>query len=175
LSGIFTNEKLRGETVIVILMGVTGSGKTTVGELLAARLGWEFADADTFHPAANVEKMGRGIPLDDADRAPWLAALHAKIIEWTAQRRNVVLACSALKRSYRDQLEIGPEVKLVYLKGSYEVIARRLRARHGHFAGEQILAGQFADLEEPDDANVVSVDAPPEEVVEEILSNLRRA
>ena len=116
----FHNEKLRGETVIVILMGVTGSGKTTVGELLAARLGWEFADADSFHPAANVEKMSRGIPLDDADRAPWLAALHAKIIEWTAQRRNVVLACSALKRSYRQELLIGPEVKLVYLKGSYE-------------------------------------------------------
>ncbi len=166
------NEDFREKSVIVILMGVTGSGKTTVGELLAARLGWEFADADTFHPAANVEKMSRGIPLDDADRAPWLAALHAKIIEWTAQRRNVVLACSALKRSYRQELLIGPEVKLVYLKGSYEVIARRLRARHGHFAGEQILAGQFADLEEPDDAIVVSVDATPEEIVGEICGRL---
>jgi gluconokinase len=168
LSRTYTNEKLRGETVIVILMGVTGSGKTTVGELLAARLGWEFADADSFHPAANVEKMSRGIPLDDADRAPWLAALHSNIIEWTASGRNVVLACSALKRSYREQLEIGPEVKLVYLKGSYDLIARRLHARHGHFAGEQILAGQFADLEEPDDAIVVSVGAPPEEIVGEI-------
>ncbi len=153
-------------------MGVTGSGKTTVGELLAARLGWEFADADTFHPAANVEKMSRGIPLDEADRAPWLAALRAKIIEWTAAGRNVVLACSALKRSYRQELLIGPEVKLVYLKGSYELIARRLRARHGHFAGEKILASQFADLEEPEDAIMVSVDATPEEIVEEICGRL---
>lgn len=151
-------------------MGVTGSGKTTVVLLLAARLGWEFVDGDSFHPAANVEKMSRGIPLDDADRAPWLAALRAKIDEWKAAGCNVVLACSALKRSYREQLEIGAEVKLVYLKGSYELITRRLRARAGHFAGEKLLASQFADLEEPAGAIVVSVDATPEEIVEEILS-----
>ncbi len=133
-------------------MGVTGSGKTTVGTLLAAQLGWEFADADQFHPAANVEKMARGIALTDADREPWLRALHDAIVQWLADGKNVVLACSALKRSYREKLGIGGEVRLVYLKGSYDLIAARLRERHGHFATEAILAGQFAALQEPDEA-----------------------
>src|SRR5882757_4145832 len=138
-------------------MGVTGSGKTTVGTLLATQLGWEFADADQFHPAANVERMARGIALTDADREPWLTALHDAIVQWLAEERKVVLACSALKRSYREKLGIGGAVRLVYLKGSYDLIAARLRERHGHFATEAILADQFAALEEPDEAIVVSV------------------
>ena len=154
--------------MIILLMGVTGSGKTTVGSLLAQKLGWEFDDADGYHPAANIEKMSRGIPLDDADRAPWLAALREAILQYIAQKKNVVLACSALKRDYRDELAVGPEVRLVYLKGSYEVIAARLRKRLGHFAGEGILAGQFRDLEEPRDAIVVSVEGDPEEIVGQI-------
>src|SRR4029077_13571152 len=114
-------------------MGVTGAGKTTVGNLLAQQLGWEFADADRFHSPANVERIRLGIPLDDADRAPWLSALRQAMERWVTEHRNVVLACSALKESYRDQLALGSEVKFVYLKGSYDLIYQRLRQRHGHF------------------------------------------
>jgi gluconokinase len=158
--------------LIVLVMGVTGSGKTTVGSLLAAQLGWEFADADRFHPAANVEKMARGIVLTDADREPWLAAIRAAIVKWVAEGRKVVLGCSALKQSYREKLGVGGEVRLVYLKGSYELIASRLRDRHGHFATESILADQFAVLEEPQDAVVVDVGRCPEEMVKEIRERM---
>ena len=158
--------------MIVIVMGVTGAGKTTVGQLLASQLMREFADADEFHPAANVEKMRRGIALSDDDREPWLKALRAAITTWIGEGKNVVLACSALKRSYRQRLEVGPQVRFVYLKGSSQLIAERLRARSGHFAGEAILAGQFADLEEPDDAVTVEIGPPPEEIVSQIRSRL---
>jgi gluconokinase len=158
--------------MVVIVMGVTGAGKTTVGNMLAGQLAWTFVDADSFHSAANVDKMRRGIPLDDADRAPWLQAMRDAISQWIQDRGNVVLACSALKRSYRDELRVGPEVKVVYLKGSKELISSRLRQRHGHFAGESILAGQFADLEEPTDAIVVDVGLSPEEIVRGIREQL---
>ncbi len=158
--------------MVIVVMGPTGSGKTTIGSLLAQQLGWDFVDADQFHSAANKEKMHQGIPLTDADRAPWLAAIHQQIEQWIAEKRNVVLACSALKQSYRDLLWRGGDVKLVYLKGSYELIAQRLLTRHGHFADEHILAGQFADLEEPADAITVDISAPPEKIVEEICRRL---
>ena len=158
--------------MIIVLMGVTGSGKTTVGQLLAARLGYLFADADDFHSAANKEKMHKGIPLTDADRLPWLAAMHEQIAKWIASKQDAVLACSALKQSYRQQLWSGREVNFVYLKGSYELIAQRLRARKGHFADEHILAGQFADLEEPTDAIVVDISKTPGEISEEICRRL---
>ncbi|HET6177127.1 MAG TPA: gluconokinase [Candidatus Sulfotelmatobacter sp.] len=158
--------------MIVIVMGVTGSGKTTVGRLLAEQLGWQFADADDFHPQSNVEKMRQGTALTDDDRQPWLERLRAAIDSWIVEGRNAVLACSALKRSYRQELEAGPEVRFVYLKGSAELIAERVRARHGHFAGEQILAGQFADLEEPEDALIVDIAATPQEIVVEIRGKL---
>jgi gluconokinase len=158
--------------MVVIVMGVTGAGKTTVGQLLAAELKWEFADADDFHPAANVEKMRRGIALSDDDREPWLQRLRAEIAGWIGEGKNVVLACSALKRSYRQQLDGGPEVRFVYLKGTSQLIAERLRARSGHFAGEAILAGQFADLEEPQDAVTVEIGPPPEQIVSEIREKL---
>ena len=151
--------------MIVIVMGVTGAGKTTVGNLLAQQLGWEFADADSFHSPANVEKIRRGIPLSDADRAPWLAALRQAIENWVAEHKDVVLACSALKKSYRDELFVDDEVKFIYLKGSYDLIRQRLRERHGHFASEKILASQFADLEEPDDAFMVDINQSPEQIV----------
>src|SRR6266481_5145817 len=138
-------------------MGTTGAGKTTIGTLFAAQLNWQVADADTFHPPANIKKMSEGIPLNDADRAPWLEAMRKAILEWIAAGKNVVLACSALKRDYRNELRPSPEVKIIYLKGTYALFAERIRHRRGHFAGEQILAGQFADLEEPDDA--ITVDA----------------
>jgi len=158
--------------VIIVVMGVTGSGKTTVGTLLAARLAWLFADADDFHSAANKEKMHKGIPLTDADRLPWLASMHEQIAKWIAAKQNAVLACSALKRSYRQRLWDGPEAKFVYLRGSYELIAERLRARKGHFADEHILAGQFADLEEPNDALIVEISASPDNIVAEICRRL---
>src|SRR5258708_24812418 len=120
--------------MMVVVMGVTGSGKTTVGSLLAQQLGWEFADADSFHSPANVEKIRLGIPLDDADRAPWLRSLHQAMEQWIAKRQEAVLACSALKKSYRDQLSIDSQVKFVYLKVSYELIYHRLQLRHWHFA-----------------------------------------
>jgi gluconokinase len=158
--------------VIIVVMGVTGSGKTTVGRLVAARLGWLFADADDFHSAVNKDKMHKGIPLTDADRFPWLAAMHEQISKWIATKQNAVLACSALKQIYRRQLWDDPGVRFVYLKGSYDLIAERLRARKGHFADEHILAGQFADLEEPSDAIVVDISPSPDEIVAEICQRL---
>jgi gluconokinase len=158
--------------MIVIVMGVTGSGKTTVGILLARRLGWDFLDADDFHSAANKAKMHQGIPLTDVDRLPWLDAMHAKLLELDSEKRNAVLGCSALKQSYRDLLMANINAKLVYLKGSYEFIANRLRSRKGHFADEHILAGQFADLEEPTNAIIVDVAPTPDEIVDEIVHQL---
>lgn len=159
--------------MIVIVMGTTGSGKTTIGSLLAKRLGWEFADGDDFHPPANVEKMKHGIPLTDADREPWLKALHDKIVEWNSEKRNVVLACSALKQSYRDELRASPDVNFVYLKGSYALFSQRVLARKGHFAKQDLLASQFATLEEPADAITVDAAPPPEQIVSEVRKQLR--
>ncbi|HKH99070.1 MAG TPA: gluconokinase [Candidatus Sulfotelmatobacter sp.] len=158
--------------MVVIVMGVVGAGKTTVGSLLAQQLGWEFADADDFHPQGNVEKIRRGIPLTDEDRQPWLERLRAEITTWIAHSRNVVLACSALKRSYRQQLEAGPEVRFVYLQGSADLIAERLRSRQGHFAGEQILASQFAELEETETALTVGITSSPPEIAATIREKL---
>ena len=153
-------------------MGVVGAGKTTVGSLLAQKLGWQFADADDFHPASNVEKIKRGIPLNDSDRAPWLAALRNAIRRWNAEGQNAVLACSALKRKYRDELR-ADGVLFVYLKGDYELIEQRLRTRRGHFASDSILKSQFADLEKPDDAITVEIDKTPDAIVSEIIGKLK--
>jgi gluconokinase len=155
--------------MILLVMGVAGSGKTTIGRMLAERLGWVYLEADDFHSAANKEKMHRGIPLTDADRLPWLEAIHAELSAQNAKGNNVVLACSALRDEYRKILMAGLGVKLIYLRGSQELIASRLRQRTHHFAGEAILDDQFAVLEEPQNAVVVDVAASPEEIVEEIL------
>jgi gluconokinase len=158
--------------VIIIVTGVLGAGKTTIGSLLAQELGSKFYDADSFHSPANVEKMRRGIPLNDADREPWLGAMHEAIVEWLANGQNAVLACSALKRSYREKLVVDPAIKLVYLKAPYEFILNRLKLRHGHFAGANLLLSQFTDLEEPTDAVVVDATRPPQEVVDAIRREL---
>lgn len=155
-------------------MGVVGSGKTTVGTLLAQKLGCEFADADDFHPAENIRKISEGVPLTDADRAPWLAAMRSAIQQWQKDGKNFVLACSALKHSYREELRAG-DVRFVYLKGDAQLIAQRLHARRGHFATDSILLSQFADLEEPKDAVSVSIAQPPELIVNEIFHKLKLA
>jgi len=156
-------------------MGPAGSGKTTVGELLAARLSWQFADGDDFHPPANIEKMSRGIPLTDEDRLPWLKSIRDAVQQWEALGRNAVIACSALKRSYRDLLGIGPNatnVKLVYLKGSYDLLLERLHSRKGHYMKEQMLASQLGDLEEPTDALTIDISNSPQQIVSEIRKQL---
>jgi len=158
--------------MIILMMGTTGSGKSTVGEMLAQRLGWLFLDADDFHSAANKEKMHRGIPLTDADRAPWLAAIHDELVRQDQQGRNVTLACSALKQEYRDELKAQLDMRVVYLKGSEAVLRAHIEGRHGHFAGESLLASQLATLEEPMDALVEDVSRMPEEIVEEVCTRL---
>ena len=154
--------------MVILLMGVTGSGKTTVGQALAQSLQWQFADADDFHPASNVAKMRAGIPLDDADRAPWLAALRTQIDKWLHAGTNAVLACSALKQAYRDELVVSPGVRIVYLRGRSDLIEERLKERHGHYMDPNLLPSQFATLEEPMDALVVDVDASVPDILRQI-------
>jgi len=158
--------------MVVVIMGIVGAGKTTVGKLLAQNLGWKFADADDFHLPKNVEKIRHGIALTDADRVPWLVSLRAAIDRWNSEGANVVLACSALKHSYRQRLRAG-SVEFVYLKGSRDLILARLRARHGHFATDSILDTQLADLEEPQNAIEVEIDRPPDQIVAEIIRRLK--
>jgi carbohydrate kinase (thermoresistant glucokinase family) len=159
---------------IVIVMGVSGSGKSTIGEMLAARLEWEFEDGDSFHPESNVRKMHNGIPLNDGDRWPWLAAIAVWIDKMRHSGRRGVIACSALKRSYRDVL-IGDrsDVRLVYLKGDEALIAERIADRHKHFMPTSLLHSQFEALEEPgpdETPIVVSIEPKPPEIVSQILA-----
>lgn len=154
-------------------MGVSGSGKTIVGKKLAEFLGWEFADADDFHPRENVEKMQRGISLNDADRFPWLQKMQDEIKRNLQENTNLVLTCSALKASYRQMLLVNKEsVKLVYLKGSFELIKERLKARKNHFMKEGLLQSQFDTLEEPNDAIIVDISQSVEHIVQEIVKSL---
>ncbi len=151
--------------MVIVLMGVAGSGKTTVGRDLAADLGWEFADADGFHPEANVAKMSRGQPLDDTDRAPWLAAIRAHLDALVAAGRSAIIACSALRQRYRDTLiNRATDVRLVYLKGTRELLWARISARQGHFMKPVMLDSQLAQLEEPTDALVVDIALPPDQI-----------
>ena len=160
--------------MILVLMGVSGSGKTAVGKILAGQLGWTFIEGDDFHPASNVEKMHRGEPLNDEDRRPWLRALRQRIDKACAQGENAVLACSALKHDYREYLERDEPacVRYVYLYGSEELIRRRLAQRKGHFMNPGLLHSQFETLEPPGDALRVDVTAAPEVVVAEIRRKL---
>lgn len=158
--------------MIIIIMGVVGSGKTMIGRLLAERLHCEFADGDNFHSPQSKDKIHRGIGLTDEDRWPWLDRLRDKIADWNRNKENAVLACSALKEIYRSKLEEGGPVSFVYLKGRSELIASRLHNRHGHFADAKILASQLADLEEPRGATVVDISGTPEHIVSEIQKKL---
>ncbi|MGC1783744.1 MAG: gluconokinase [Acidobacteriaceae bacterium] len=163
--------------MIVILMGVTGTGKTTVGHALAQATGWQFADADDFHSQANRAKMHAGIPLDDADRAPWLRSLHDQIAAWVHNNANAILACSALKESYRATLTAGmPQnsVRFIYLTGPESVIRTRLEARTGHYMPPSLLPSQLATLEPPKDAIEISVVPPVAQIVQQILSELAK-
>jgi gluconokinase len=166
----------RPPAAAVVVMGVSGSGKSTVGAALAARLGWAFVDGDSLHPPANVAKMRAGQPLDDRDREPWLAAIAAQIDAWIISRTPGVITCSALKRRYRDRI-IGDraDVRLIYLDGSREVIGRRLAARRGHFMPANLLHSQFATLEPPlpeEYPIVVDVDCPIAAIVDGIVTGL---
>ena len=158
--------------MVIFVMGVSGSGKTTVGSLLARQLGWEFADADDYHSAANVEKMRNGTPLTDEDRTPWLDKLRSLIAGWIDAGKNAVLACSALKRAYREKLQIDDRVRVVYLKASQELLSQRLLERTGHYMKMQMLQSQLATLEEPEDATTIDSSGAPDQIVREIRSHL---
>jgi carbohydrate kinase (thermoresistant glucokinase family) len=161
---------------LLVLMGVSGCGKTSVGEMLAECLGWRFLEGDDLHPAANIEKMRAGIPLSDADRAPWLRAVAARMETWRAQEADGVVACSALKRAYRDIVIAGAaDTRLVYLRGTPELIAGRLAGRQHRYMPPTLLASQFAALEEPgpeERAIVVDVAPPLAAVVSTIMARL---
>ncbi len=155
-------------------MGVSGCGKTTIGEALAARLGWRFYDWDHYHPPTNIAKMASGIPLNDADRAGWLDALAAILREGLAKGESGVMACSALKEKYRQVLRVDAErVKFVYLKGSYELILERMQSRDAHYMKPEMLQSQFEALEEPQGVLTEDVSRPPGEIVRDILEVLR--
>ena len=153
-------------------MGVAGSGKTVVGSLLAEALHCAFLEGDSLHSAANVEKMSHGIPLTDTDRAPWLAAIHARLLEAFSRGQDLVAACSALKQSYRTVLSEGIPVHWVYLRGTAALIRSRLQHRKGHYMKADMLASQFGALEEPSDALVADITQSPAAIVEQILTHL---
>jgi gluconokinase len=164
--------------VIIIVFGVSGAGKTTIARLLAKQLGWRFYEGDDFHPRANIDKMRSGRPLTDEDRWPWLERLRDQITSSLTAKENAVVACSALKRAYRERLRINENVKFVFLRGDYRVIENTLRRRSDHFMNPALLKSQFADLEEPrPEEHVLTLELgrAPEELVNQIKTKLRPA
>lgn len=161
--------------MVILLMGVAGCGKTTIGHALATALGWSLRDADEFHPSENIAKMSAGIPLQDRDRVPWLAAIRAHIEATLKAGNSGVVTCSALKQSYRDVLSAGlPQVKLVHLAGDFDLIFSRMNARQGHFMAPEMLRSQFEALEPPADALTIDVARPPAAIVAEIRRQFGR-
>jgi gluconokinase len=158
--------------MIILLMGVTGSGKTTTGRKLAESLGWKYFDADDFHSAANVAKMKSGVALNDLDRKPWLESLQRLVQTGLENDQPAVLACSALKTSYRRMLLLDERVRLVYLKGDYDLIKKRLSSRRDHYMNPALLESQFQTLEEPEDGLRIDIQSPPDEIVRVIRAQL---
>ncbi|WP_013322699.1 gluconokinase [Gloeothece verrucosa] len=159
---------------ICIIMGVSGSGKSTIGKLLSQELGWQFYDGDDFHPLENVEKMKQGIALNDADREPWLKALRRLIDNLQTQQENGIIACSALKENYRELLQGNDDnIIFIYLQGSFETIRKRLLHREGHFMKENLLNSQLETLETPHNAIVVDISLSPQEMVDKIIAYLQ--
>lgn len=161
--------------MIVIVFGVSGAGKTTVGKLLAREIGWRFIEADDFHPVTNIERMHSGRPLTDEDRRPWVERLRQQIDQTLTTGPNAVLACSALKRAYRDRLRVSDEVKFVFLRGDYALIEKQLRNRRHHFMNPDLLQGQFDDLEEPQQGEkmlTIELGQSPKQIVEIIETKL---
>jgi gluconokinase len=164
--------------MILVLMGVSGVGKTTIGKLLAARTGWKFEDADDYHSKENQRKMAARIPLTDADRGPWLIALHDLLLQYRQKGENVILACSALKQQYRELLGRGfakTEMRFVYLHAPASLIKERIKSRHHPYMNSDLLGSQLETLEVPSDAWPISVAGSPEEAIEQILARLREA
>jgi gluconokinase len=160
---------------IIVIEGVAGSGKSTVGQLLATQLEYAFLEGDLLHPVANIDKMTHGIPLTDSDRAPWLAAIHTCMVNSFRLHEGLVVACSALKQRYRNTLADGVAITWVYLKGSEELIRARLQHRQHHFMKVQMLASQLADLEEPTDAIVIDISVAPAVAVRQIVDAVTSA
>jgi gluconokinase len=159
--------------MIIIVLGVSGSGKSTIGAKLARALDWTFVDADAFHPPANIQKMSRGVPLNDEDRRPWLSRLRQEIEGWLRDQRHVVLACSALTNGHRRILLVDEaRIKLVYLKGSYDLIQARLARRSHHFMPKELLKSQFETLEEPTNALTIDTALTPDRIVSQIRNEL---
>ena len=162
--------------MIVVVMGVSGSGKTTVGRLLAQRLGWAYYEGDEFHSAENIEKMSKGISLDDGDRGPWLASLKEAIDKCADSGTGAVIACSALRRTYRQTLGAGVvDIRFVYLKGDFETIVERMKFRSSHYMKADMLESQFSSLEEPDEAIEIDIRNSPQDIVARIESQLTTA
>ena len=159
--------------MVIVIMGVSGSGKTTIGKKISKSLGWKFYEGDDYHPQKNVEKMSNGIPLNDEDRKPWLQNLSRIIAEMINEKENAVITCSALKKIYRNIIKINDEVKFVYLKSSYDLIKKRMKQRNNHFMKADMLASQFEALEEPEDAISVSIDKSEEQILKEIYKQLK--
>jgi carbohydrate kinase (thermoresistant glucokinase family) len=167
---------MRARQIAIVIMGISGSGKTTVGAMLAGRLQWRFRDGDSLHPATNIAKMSRGVPLTDEDRWPWLRAIVAVLGRWAEDGQSGVITCSALKHAYRRIIiDSNPAIRLVYLKGRRDLILQRMMARHGHFMPISLLDSQLQILEEPEVEEhpiVVSIERSPEEIVTEIVARL---
>lgn len=162
-----------GHPTVIVLMGSSGAGKTTVGKRLAAALGWAFLEGDDLHPPDNIDKMRRGIPLSDADRAPWLERLRRRIARYLATGQSAVVACSALRRAYRERLSVDPRaVRFVYLKGEYPLLHARLHARTGHFMKPSMLRSQLETLEDPANALVIDAALPADAIVASIRAAL---
>jgi len=171
--GLSTESVVEKDDMVLILMGPMGCGKTTIGKMLAEKLGWSFYDGDDFHPKENVEKMRAGIALTDEDRKLWLKKLHTNIQRWLREKQNSILACSALKQAYRDMLGVDQNtVRTVYLKGSYELLRKRIEERQHPYMDKNLLRSQLDTLEEPKDGLTVDISATPETIVRIIMSRL---